>query len=135
VQRNASIRARFNRFEGNEGINSLAIRPEAQIAEFEVPAGTAAFTYDFAPLEEMTRRMLNRNQQTGLNPRGANAASYRLNPSASAPAKLEPAKLTMPFVTKPRRSRVAPSRLSSRLPAAAAPSAKAAPPGLQRPRA
>jgi hypothetical protein len=56
-----SIRARLNRYEGDEGIKRLAKRAEAQVADFEVPAGTTVFTDDFAPVEEMTRRMLNRN--------------------------------------------------------------------------
>jgi len=39
----------------------LARRAAAQVAEFQVPAGTIVFTDDFGPVEEMTRRMLNRN--------------------------------------------------------------------------
>ena len=57
----ASIRARLSRYEGDEAIKRLARRAEAQVADFEVPAGTTVFTDDFAPVEEMTRRMLNRN--------------------------------------------------------------------------
>jgi spermidine synthase len=57
----ASIRARFHRFEGDEAVERLARRAAGQIAKFEVPAGTTVFTDDFAPVEEMTRRMLNRN--------------------------------------------------------------------------
>jgi hypothetical protein len=57
----ASIRARLGQFEGNEAIKRLARRAEAQIVECEVPAGTTVFTDDFAPVEEMTRRLLNRN--------------------------------------------------------------------------
>jgi spermidine synthase len=57
----ASIRVRFNKFEGNDAIKRLVKRAEGQIAELEVPAGTTVFTDDFAPVEEMTRRMLNRN--------------------------------------------------------------------------
>jgi spermidine synthase len=57
----APIRARFSKFEGDEAIKRLARRAEAQITEIEVPAGTTVFTDDFAPVEEITRRMLNRN--------------------------------------------------------------------------
>lgn len=57
----ASIRARLNNFEGDGGIKHLARRAEAQIAEFQMPAGTTVFTDDFAPVEEITRRMLNGN--------------------------------------------------------------------------
>jgi len=54
----AWIRARLAKFGGNEVIKRLARRAEAQIVESEVPAGTIVFTDDFAPVEEITRRML-----------------------------------------------------------------------------
>ena len=57
----ASIRARLNRYEGDEAIKRLARRAAAQVAEFQVPAGTTVFIDDFAPVEEMTWRMLNRH--------------------------------------------------------------------------
>jgi len=56
-----SIRARLNRYEGDAAIKRIARQAEAQTAEFQVPEGTTVFTDDFAPVEEMTRRMLNRN--------------------------------------------------------------------------
>jgi len=57
----ASIRGRFNKFEGNEAIQRLARRAESQIVEAQTPGGITVFTDDFAPVEEITRRMLNRN--------------------------------------------------------------------------
>jgi spermidine synthase len=57
----ASIRARLSTFEGDEAVKRLARWAEAQVTEFEVPAGATVFTDDFAPVEEMTRRMLNSN--------------------------------------------------------------------------
>ena len=39
----------------------LARQAAAQDAEFQVPARTIAFTDDFAAVQEMARRMLNRN--------------------------------------------------------------------------
>ena len=57
----ASIRARLGSFEGNQAIERLARRAGTEIADFNVPAGTAVFTDDFAPVEEITRRMLNGN--------------------------------------------------------------------------
>ncbi|MGO9127966.1 MAG: fused MFS/spermidine synthase [Terriglobales bacterium] len=55
----ALVRARLESFEGNATVKRLARRAATQAAEFEVPAGTAVFTDDFAPVEEITRRMLN----------------------------------------------------------------------------
>ncbi len=57
----ASVRARLSRFGGDETIQRLARRAETQITEFELPAGTTAFTDDLAPVEEITRRMLGGN--------------------------------------------------------------------------
>jgi spermidine synthase len=57
----AWIRARLDKFRGNEVIKRLARRAAAQIVVSEVPAGTAVFTDDMAPVEEITRRMLSGN--------------------------------------------------------------------------
>ena len=54
----------------------------------------------------------------------------RAKPKANPPATLVPTKFTMPFVTSPRRCRVAPKKLSNRLPAMAAPSAMVGPANL-----
>ena len=55
----ASVRARLRSFEGSHAIERLARRAaEMQIARVSVPAGTAVFTDDFAPIEGITRRML-----------------------------------------------------------------------------
>ena len=55
----SAIRARLLAFAGNEAVERLAKRAGKQIAEIAVPPGTIVFTDDFAPVEEMTRRMLN----------------------------------------------------------------------------
>ena len=57
----ASMRARLNRFEGDKAIQRLARQAEPQIAELKLPAGATVFTDDLAPVEEITRRMLNKN--------------------------------------------------------------------------
>ena len=55
----ASVRSQLEKFEGNPAVKRLARLAEMQISEFTVPAGTTVFTDDFAPVEEITRRMLN----------------------------------------------------------------------------
>ena len=57
----ASIRTQLKNVEGTEAIKRLAKRAEAQIANLDVPTGTIVFTDDIAPVEEITRRMLNGN--------------------------------------------------------------------------
>jgi len=56
-----SIREQFEKYQGDEAVMRLARQAEGQITDFAVPAGTIAFTDDFAPVEEMTRRMLSGN--------------------------------------------------------------------------
>jgi predicted membrane-bound spermidine synthase len=58
----ASVRDRFKRFAGDQTIRRLARRAEGQIVEIDLPAGTTVFTDDLAPVEEITRRMLNGDQ-------------------------------------------------------------------------
>ena len=54
----AAIRARLRNYAGNPSVKQLARRAEKEITHVDVPAGTVVFTDDFAPVEEMTRRML-----------------------------------------------------------------------------
>jgi predicted membrane-bound spermidine synthase len=54
----SAIRARLKNFTGNDAVERLARRAGKEIAEIDVPPGTVVFTDDFAPVEEMTRRML-----------------------------------------------------------------------------
>jgi spermidine synthase len=54
----ASIRARLATFAGDQAIKRLLKHAETRITEPDVPAGTVVFTDDFAPVEEITRRML-----------------------------------------------------------------------------
>jgi predicted membrane-bound spermidine synthase len=54
----ASIRSRLGSFEDKPAIIRLAKRAERQITHVEVPTGTLVFTDDFAPVEDITRRML-----------------------------------------------------------------------------
>jgi predicted membrane-bound spermidine synthase len=53
------LRTQLLRFDGDANLKRLARRAATQLAEFQVPAGTAVFTDDFCPVEEITRRMLN----------------------------------------------------------------------------
>jgi predicted membrane-bound spermidine synthase len=55
----ASVRSRLENFHGNPAVKRLARLAETQVSEITVPAGTTVFTDDFAPVEEITRRMLN----------------------------------------------------------------------------
>jgi spermidine synthase len=57
----ASVRARLESFRGDQTIQRLAKRAESQVTALQVPDGTVVFTDDFAPVEEMTRRMLKRD--------------------------------------------------------------------------
>ncbi len=57
----ASVRAQLESFVGNQAVERLARRAEAQITDFEVPGDTVEFTDDFAPVEEITRRMFHGN--------------------------------------------------------------------------
>jgi len=54
----SEIRARLGSFRGRVAIRDLARRAASQIADFGVAEGTAVFTDDWAPVEEITRRML-----------------------------------------------------------------------------
>lgn len=55
-----AIRDRLANFDGDPAVKSLAKRAADQIADVEPPKGTVVFTDDYAPVEELTRRMLNR---------------------------------------------------------------------------
>ncbi|HEV2364979.1 MAG TPA: fused MFS/spermidine synthase, partial [Caulobacteraceae bacterium] len=55
----SAIRARLRNFAGNQAVERLARRAEKQITHVAAPPGTVVFTDDLAPVEEMTRRMLN----------------------------------------------------------------------------
>lgn len=55
----ASIRARLSKLTGTEAIKRLAGRAAAQIVNYDVASDTPVFTDDLAPVEEITRRMLN----------------------------------------------------------------------------
>jgi len=55
----ASIRARLESYRGNAFVMRLAASAAARISVIEPAAGTIVFTDDFAPVENMTRRMLN----------------------------------------------------------------------------
>lgn len=55
----ASIRARLSKPIGTEAIKRLAGRAAAQIVNYDVASDTPVFTDDLAPVEEITRRMLN----------------------------------------------------------------------------
>ena len=54
----ASIRERLRSFQGNQTVQRLAKQAESEIAALNVPASTGVFTDDFAPVEDITRRML-----------------------------------------------------------------------------
>ena len=58
----ASIHERLENFQGDPAAKRLARRAETLINDLKVPAGTSVFTDDHAPVEEITRRMLNTNQ-------------------------------------------------------------------------
>jgi predicted membrane-bound spermidine synthase len=53
-----SVRERLGAFRGNPLVESRGRRAAIQIASSNVPMGTPEFTDDFAPVEEMTGRML-----------------------------------------------------------------------------
>jgi spermidine synthase len=53
-----SIRGRLEEFDGDAPVKRLAKIAAAQIADFQIPPGAGVFTDDFAPVEEITRRML-----------------------------------------------------------------------------
>jgi spermidine synthase len=55
----AAFRARLASSAGRRTVERLARNAERQVADVAVPAGTVVFTDDLAPVEEMTRRMLN----------------------------------------------------------------------------
>ena len=55
----ATVRSRLRAFDGEAAIQQLAKRAQTQISNFKVPPGTPVFTDDLAPVEEITRRMLN----------------------------------------------------------------------------
>ncbi|HVH73980.1 MAG TPA: fused MFS/spermidine synthase [Stellaceae bacterium] len=55
----SAIRARLQDFADNQVVDRLARRAATQLTDVYVPPGTVVFTDDFAPVEEMTRRMLN----------------------------------------------------------------------------
>lgn len=52
------IRTRLRSAEGNYAITQMARQEAAEIDDLLPPAGTPIFTDDYAPVEEMTRRML-----------------------------------------------------------------------------
>ena len=54
-----AIQKMLRDFRGDETIERLARQAASQVTDFEVPGGTREFTDDYAPVEEMTRRMLN----------------------------------------------------------------------------
>jgi len=54
----ALIRARLESYQGNAFVMRLAASAAARIALLDPAAGTVVFTDDFAPVENMTRRML-----------------------------------------------------------------------------
>ena len=55
----ASIRARLEGYEGNAFVMRMAASAAARISQVDPSAGTIVFTDDCAPVEYMTRRMLN----------------------------------------------------------------------------
>jgi hypothetical protein len=59
VMPEASIRARLEGYEGNAFVMRMAASAAARISQVDPSAGTIVFTDDFAPVEYMTRRMLN----------------------------------------------------------------------------
>jgi predicted membrane-bound spermidine synthase len=61
------VRRRLATFDGDQAVKRLARRAATQITDVDVPDGTAVFTDDYAPIEEITRRMLNGGWGAGLN--------------------------------------------------------------------
>jgi hypothetical protein len=62
-QRSAAwVRAQLERAPGSEPVRKLAHKAASAVADLEPPAGTPAFTDDHAPVEEMTRRMLQKSR-------------------------------------------------------------------------
>jgi len=53
-----AMKARLMNYQGNEMVQRMARHAAAQMTDFEAPSGTVVFTDDFAPVEEMTHRML-----------------------------------------------------------------------------
>jgi spermidine synthase len=53
------VRRRLATFDGDQAVKRLARRAATQITDVDVPNGTVVFTDDYAPIEEITRRMLN----------------------------------------------------------------------------
>jgi spermidine synthase len=53
------FRRRLATFDGDQAVKRLARRAATQINDVDVPKGTVVFTDDYAPIEEITRRMLN----------------------------------------------------------------------------
>lgn len=53
------VRRRLAAFDGDPAVKRLARRAATQITDVDVPNGTVVFTDDYAPIEEITRRMLN----------------------------------------------------------------------------
>ena len=54
-----AVRGRLANFDGDPAVKRLARRAATQIIDVDVPAGSVVFTDDYAPVEELTRRMLN----------------------------------------------------------------------------
>lgn len=54
-----SIRGRLEDFQGDETIQRLARQAASRVGDVHVPRGTPVFTDDLAPVEEITRRMMN----------------------------------------------------------------------------
>lgn len=53
-----AIRERLRNVRETEAIERLAEQASTHIVDYNIPPNTAAFTVDFAPVEEITRRML-----------------------------------------------------------------------------
>jgi spermidine synthase len=58
----AEVRERWTEMRGEQALQDLARDAALAITDLAPPAGTAVFTDDFAPVEEMTRRMLSTRQ-------------------------------------------------------------------------
>lgn len=57
----ASVRTRLATFQGDQTIQLLARKAASQIIDFDVPPETLVFTDDYAPVEDITRRMLKKD--------------------------------------------------------------------------
>jgi hypothetical protein len=56
------VRERWGQMHGEQALQDLVRDAERAIVDLVPPEGTAVFTDDLAPVEEMTRRMLRTHQ-------------------------------------------------------------------------